>query len=342
MLEFSPSEKSTAFAIKAVERQTLRQTISAFGRLEPAAIADVRQVVAGKINKINSKVGDSVRVGEIVATIDPTLQALTTSAAGMEVKEAEALIIERQAELALRRDQVERSKSLGETGAVTKFSLLENRTNLQISISRLAQARARLDKLRAEFNYQEVVLEMMKLKSPLNGQVLEVLAREGEFLNAEQTTNLVMTIGKTDVLILEAMVSEADVLRLFPGQAAKVTLVSEQDIAISSEILRIQPNPVTVNGATLYVVELEVENDDNRLRVGMSARVDFFIAERNDALVVPPSAIGSREGAPVVAISNQSGFVVVPVGIGLTTRIHQEIISGLSEGDTVLVPFPEF
>jgi macrolide-specific efflux system membrane fusion protein len=335
------SSDSASFVTDSVARQALRQTISAFGRLEPLAITEVRQVVAGRIDSLKLQVGDYVKAGEVVATVNSDLQILTTAKVGMEVKEAEAVIMEREAELILSQNIVDRETSLSGLGLVTKSDLLERRTALQIATARMEQAHAQLGRLRTELDYQEVILGMMDLKSPLDGQVLEVVAREGEYLDPELNANQVMTIGKTDVLMLEAMVSEADVLKLSPGVAAQLTLVSEPVIEIASKVRLIQPKPVTVNGATLYVVELEVENEDNRLRVGMSARVDFVVAERDDALVVPRSAIGSLEGAPVVAIPNENGFLVVPVGIGLATRTQQEIVSGLSEGDAVLVPFPE-
>jgi macrolide-specific efflux system membrane fusion protein len=338
--QFSSSDNAS-YVTESVEQQTLRRTISGFGRLEPIAITEVRQVVAGRIERFELEVGDYVKSGQVVATVNSDLQQLTIAKVGMEVKEAEAVIMEREAELVLRQDIVDRATALSGMGVMTKSNKLERRTELQISTARMEQARAQLDRLRTELEYQKVILGMMELKSPLDGQVLEVFAREGEYLDPELNANQVMTIGKTDVLVLDAMVSEADVLALSPGVVAQVILVSEQAIEIASKIRRIEPMPVTLNGATLYVVELEVENKDNRLRVGMSARVDFVIAERDDALVVPRSAIGRREDAPVVAIPYENGFTVVPVRIGLATRFQQEIVSGLSEGDAVLVPFPE-
>ncbi len=335
------SSGSSSFVTGRVVRQSLRQTISAFGRLEPSATTEVRQVVAGQIDSIILQVGDYVKADEVVATVNSALQVHASVKADIDVKEAQAVVVEREADLVLRQFRIDQATSLRDTGVVTKNDLLERRIDLQMATARVEQAREQLYRRKAELDYQKAIIGMMELKSPMDGQVLEVVAREGEYLDPQQPANLVMTIGKTDVLVLEAMVSEADVLKLSPGVVAQVTLVSEPGIEFASKIRRIQPKPVTVNGATLYVVELEVENKDNRLRVGMSARVDFIIAERDDTLVVPQSAIGSREGASVVAIPSESGFVVVPVGIGLATRIQQEIVSGLSEGDTVFVPFPK-
>lgn len=337
----SRSDPAPKSPLHTVSRAPIETTTSAFGRLNPAAIAHVSQMVAGRIQGLPLRVGDKVAIGDTVATLDARLHRLTIDALTLDIARMDAMVRERETETDLRAFDVKRTQDLRSSGVASETALQQHRAAYKTAIARLDQARAQRDKLQTDLAYQEALLDMMTIKSPIQGRVLEMNAREGAYIDPAHPGNRLMTIAQTDQLILEAMVSEADVLRLAPDTQARITLVSDPGFNVTSTITRIRPKPVEVNGATLYIVEIPILNPDNRLRVGMTARADFITESRENVLVVPSSAIGHQGTASFVARPNGEKIALHPVQTGLRTRSHHEILGGLEEGDHILTTFPE-
>ncbi|MCG8610556.1 MAG: efflux RND transporter periplasmic adaptor subunit [Pseudomonadales bacterium] len=320
--------------------EPLEITISAIGQLKPAAKATVSQMLSGRIDKVFKREGDKVHAGEIVARVDPVLQQLDIRALEHKLKSYQAMIQRREAELARIRVKRDAANELAKTEGISKIDFEQIKADFAIAYAHLNQARALKEEVAAELAQEKIKLELTNITSPIDGTVLTVSAHAGQMVDPGLGNNNLMSVADISRLRIEALVTEADVIRLSPGMPARATMIADPKIQRMVEISEIQPVPVEVNDATLYVVELSLDNADGSLMIEMSARVDFILEYEPEALVVPREAVGHINGKSIVAQANGDDHIFIPVETGKESRLKVSILSGLSEGQKILAPFP--
>ncbi|MNE35847.1 Macrolide export protein MacA [compost metagenome] len=193
----------------------------------------------------------------------------------------------------------------------------------------------------------------------MSGTVVALDAREGQTLNAQQQTPLILRIAKLSPMTVWAEVSEADIGHVKPGMQAYFTTLSGGTRRWTStvrQVLPVPPKPLDPTGqgggspastsksgsgrVVLYTVLLDVDNSDNSLMAEMTTQVFFVSQHAKDILTAPIAALysdgaGAQQIARVVA---RNGDVESrEVRTGISDRQHVEILDGLSEGDYLLI-----
>jgi macrolide-specific efflux system membrane fusion protein len=169
----------------------------------------------------------------------------------------------------------------------------------------------------------------------LNGVIISRNVEPGQTVTAQDSV-LVMS----DRLIVKAQVDETDIARIRPKQAARVVLDAYPEEGLPGSVDHIAFEAKTVNNVTIYEVDVVPKQVPDFMRSGMTANVNFLVAEKQDVLVLPAEAVREEEGRAQVMIPAPSGQgrpVSQPVQTGLTDGKNVEIVSGLEEGDAVLV-----
>ena len=145
----------------------------------------------------------------------------------------------------------------------------------------------------------------------------------------------------SDRLIVNAQVDETDIARIKLRQAVHITLDAYPDTHFEGQVGQIAYDAKTVNNVTTYEVEVIPIRAPAFMRSGMTANVNFEVAKRRDVLLIPAESIRVRDGRSFVlrpAPGNGAKPVEQPVEIGLGDGKHSELISGVSDGDTLLAP----
>lgn len=180
----------------------------------------------------------------------------------------------------------------------------------------------------------ESIYKPIPIVAPINGQVIVRGVEPGQTVS-----NADSVIVLSDRLIVKAQVDETDIGKIKKGQKAYVTLDAYQDETVVGIVDHIYYESTTTNNVTVYQVDILPEKVPSFFRSGMSANVDIVQAEKKGVLLLPLGAVKkSREGA---------SFVLIPVKdkkpgrkeitAGLSDNDNTEIVTGLSEGDVVLV-----
>ena len=175
------------------------------------------------------------------------------------------------------------------------------------------------------------------LYAPVSGTVdsLNYNTRNAE---AETTETTVMTIRPSENIIVTVYVDETDVLSLSVGQEATVTVSSIDDETFTAEVTEIDTEGTSSGGVTQYAVTMTMDWSDN-MRSGMSATAAIAIAGAEDALLLPEDAVQKSRDTYYVytSLDEETGSPAgtASVEIGVTGNGNMEIVSGLSEGDTV-------
>ncbi len=141
-----------------------------------------------------------------------------------------------------------------------------------------------------------------------------------------------------DRLIAEAQIDETDIGRIVIGQKTTIVLDAYPKDTIAGHVEQIAYESETVNNVTIYRVNVLPESVPEFFRSGMSATINFKMDERNNVLELPLIAIKKKGGRSYVFIQQEKTVKAVQVQTGLENTRSVEILSGVSEGDEVVIP----
>lgn len=174
------------------------------------------------------------------------------------------------------------------------------------------------------------------LLSPENGQIVYLPTVQGQIVNTS-TQLMVMS----DHLIVNTQVDETDLAQIKLGQEATITLDAYPDQSIDGKVRRISYQSTLVNNVTTYEVDVWPDQIPTFMRSGMTANVVFNVSEKDNILLIPSEAIQQTpDGQSYVlkgGASKGSKPQTVTIQTGLTDGKQSEVVSGLNEGDKILI-----
>ena len=183
-----------------------------------------------------------------------------------------------------------------------------------------------------KLKYWQEVYKPIALVAPIDGEVIVATVQPGQ---AVATSDAVLVLS--DRMIVRAQVDETDIGKIKEGQAAVIGLDAYPDVKIKAVVDHIYYESETVNNVTIYKVDLVPETTPAFFRSGMNANVDFVTESRENALLLPQEAVYSENGANYVLLSEGGQPVKRTVTLGLTQDKNVEIVSGITQDDTVLM-----
>ena len=279
----------------------------------PGGEAVISARATGTVSKVNRRLGDAVKAGEVLAVVD-SLEA-ATMAADRQVA---------QARQAMARRNYERERSLSEQGVTARQDTEAARTALEVAdadVQRTA-AIARAAHL--------VDGRSLALVSPINGRITAQKGTLGSYVGPDAELFRVAAAGAVQV---EASITAADVRRINAGDEA--TLLPRSGTPIAATVRSVTP---TVSADTRSATVVLVPKGDAAALVvgeGMQARLHGRNTEAATGITVPEDAIQNMDGRDAVFVRTEQGFVVRPVLVGVRSNGSAQVISGLQAGERV-------
>ncbi|MEG2795338.1 MAG: efflux RND transporter periplasmic adaptor subunit [Pseudomonas sp.] len=347
------------FATVQVSRGDIESSVTALGTLQPRRYVDVGAQASGQIRKIHVEVGDVVKEGQLLVEIDPATQKAKLDASQFSIENLKAQLQEQQAQHELARQKYQRQQNLAAGGATREEDVQTARAELKATQARIDMFRAQIRQAEASLRSDQAELGYTRIYAPMAGTVVALDAREGQTLNAQQQTPLILRIAKLSPMTVWAEVSEADIGHVKPGMSAYFTTLSGGNRRWNStvrQILPVPPKPLdqTSQGGgspssssksgsarvVLYTVLLDVDNADNALMAEMTTQVFFVANQAKDVLTAPVAALqgsaqADRQTARVIAANGEIQSREVQTGI--SDRLKVQILNGLNEGDHLLI-----
>ena len=206
----------------------------------------------------------------------------------------------------------------------------------------IAIAQAAVQRATVRVTEAQIALDQTTLIAPIAGVVTRIGVQIGQPADQSSTASAV-EISDLSRLWLTANVDEVDVDRVFIGLPAEVRLDALPAEGFGASVQQLALLPVVVNGVVNFPVRFRIDSQDDRLRAGMTAEVRVVIDERTNVLLVPNEYV-TLEGdrATVTRITPTGDKLSVEVVIGLRGDTETEIISGLREGDQLLLAPTDF
>ena len=268
---------------------------------------------------------------------DMRAQALREGDA-LEIQYWKREVYQAQAELIAAEDELVAMLAPSDEDSVALAEMQVEAAKSQIEADELHLEAAELQLETAEQAVAEAEkqLDEATLIALFDGIVVSVNADEGDIVST--ATTIVHLIDLTS-MELRAGVDEIDIPSVKPNQRAIIEVDALPDLQLEGRVTLVCPLPTVEAGLVIYDVTIGFDvPEDPEVRVGMSATADIIINERSNVLLVPDRAIKhDSQGNPVVKVMVGEQIRARPVVIGISDGFQTEIVSGLSEGDTVVI-----
>ncbi|RVK44477.1 macrolide transporter subunit MacA [Sinorhizobium meliloti] len=336
---------ATTVITQAVTRGDIEESVTAVGTLDAVKSVDAGAQVSGQLKSLHVGIGDKVEQNQLIAEIDPASIENRIEIDEAELANLEAQLVSKKAQLVLKQSNIERQRNLVATNSVSQSTLDQAVADHAAAGADVQAIEAQIRKQKATLAGDRVDLGYTKIYAPMAGTIVDDPAKEGQTLNANQTTPTIVTIADLSTMTVKAQVSEADVGKLKLGMDAYFTLLGQPGKRFTGKLRQIEPMPDTENNVVLYYALFDVPNPTGELMMSMSAQVFFVQAAAKNVLVVPSAALRTVEGAASDGPARAEVTVVAPSGatqtrtveVGVRNRVSAEIVSGLQEGEKVVV-----
>jgi multidrug efflux pump subunit AcrA (membrane-fusion protein) len=172
--------------------------------------------------------------------------------------------------------------------------------------------------------------------------VADITIREGQEISTTALATPAITLVDTGRIEMRGLVDEVDVVMVKIGQAANITLDALPDEEIKGEVTFVSPVGTSPTGVvTYYQATITLEGPVAELKDGMSATAEVIVERRDDVLVVPNKAIRGSWANPWVEVYVDGQIVKREISLGLSDGRNTEVLSGLEEGEKVVLPAVE-
>jgi macrolide-specific efflux system membrane fusion protein len=321
-----------------VSRADIEDSVLASGVLHPIRQVDVGAQVSGQLKRLLVRLGDRVVRDQLLAEIDSRLVRSDLQIARADLAVLQAELSGQKAKCRLADEERSRQNALYAAHAGSERDWQRARAHSQEQLAAHDSLLARISKARHAIAQQQARLTYTRITAPLEGEVLEIATQAGQTVIAAQQAPKIMTLGDLSRMEVRAQVSEADIGRIRLGQRAYFYLLGSPQQRYYGVVREIQPSPEKINNAMFFHVLFDVDNAARNLRLNMTAMVVIVLSMQSNALVLPLAALGApdADGRYRVRVLADGLAQERRVQIGLKSRTHAQILSGLSQGDAVL------
>jgi RND family efflux transporter MFP subunit len=309
-------ELAQADVVRAQLRQ-LERGLPISGSVKAVNSAFVKARVAGELQGLALREGDTVRAGQVVARVDP-------SDGQARLKQAREQADAARAQIDIAQRQFDNNKALVEQGFISRSALDTSQNNLAAARSTHQAALAAVDLARKG-------LEDTVLRAPISGTVAQRLAQPGERVAVDGRVIEIVDLGRLEV---EATLSAADSVQLQVGQEARLQ-VEGSPRPLAARVVRINPSAQAGSRSVLAYLAIA---DTTGLRQGLFAQ-GIVATGSASALAVPLSAVRTDKPAPYVQVVEGNKVAHKPVEPGARGEAEQETwvaVQGLETGATVI------
>ncbi len=355
------SSKTQSYITAPVILSNLREEVLASGTLKPARLTAVGAQVSGRITALNVRVGDTVKAGDVIAQIDPVTKQNDLRNSEAALKNYRAQKVEKEAALVLAEANLARQQATLAQRATSRSDFDSADSAVRQTRAQIAALEALIVGAEASVETARVNLDYTRITAPIDGTVLATVVQEGQTVNAVQSAPTIVVLGQLETMTVRAEISEADIVKVRPGQSLYFTILGDQDHRYEARLEQIEPAPESIKNdasfsstttsssgssssssstttAIYYIGVFNVLNKDYALRTYMTAEVHIITGDAKRVKVIPALAVMRKsDGRSTVRTLDASGEVSErEVKTGLNDRTMVEIRSGLSEGERVI------
>ena len=354
-----------------VEKGDLAKSVVATGKVTPIIKVEVKSKASGIVKKLLVDYGDHVSKGQLLAQLDKVeIQAqVEQSRAALEAAQANfkstqadferAKVDAEGPDVPLLKRAYDRATGMAKDGVVSASALDDAEKNYEMSLNKqnvskaqvtvlkakIAQAEAQVAEDQANLKQLEEQLSYTDIVSPIDGIVLSRDVQMGDAVSSilvlGSSATLVMTLGDTSEVYVKGKVDESDIGKVYLGQPARIKVESFKDKTFTGKVTKISPMGVEKDNVTTFEVRVSIQNPGGELKAEMTANAEIILEEHKNVLQIPEGAIiydkDKKASVEIPDPKGKEGKDKVAVNIGISNGAKTEVLSGLKEGDQVVL-----
>lgn len=340
-------EKKYQWKTELVTKGTIQKKITANGTINPVFTVNVGTQISGIIQNIYVDYNDKVNKNQLLAKIDPALLQAKISQSKANLSAAEAV-------LKASKSKFFRQKQLEKKGFISQGSIETAEKDFEQARAIVVQAKAQLERESRNLLYSQII-------SPIDGVIIERAIDVGQTVAASfQTPTLFKIARNLNEMQIEALVSEADIGNIKPGQSVEFQVDAYPNKFFKGQVNLIRLEPEVEQNVVSYKVIVKVENSEGFLLPGMTAQALISVTKRENVLLIPAASLRFNPPESLSYIdnyknfkktqdskksSNDSIFTIskdgdiekLRISTGLSDGKFVEVVEGLREFDEVIV-----
>jgi HlyD family secretion protein len=354
-----------------VEKGDLAKSVVATGKVTPITKVEVKSKASGIVKKLLVDYGDRVKKGQLLAQLDKieieaqveqSKAALEAAQANLKSSQADferAKVDAEGPDVPLLKRAYDRAENMAKDGVVSTSALEDAQKNYEMSLNKqnvskaqvtvlkakIAQSQANVAQDQANLKQLEEQLSYTDIISPIDGIVLSRDVQMGDAVSSilvlGSSATLVMTLGDTSEVYVKGKVDESDIGKVYLGQRARIKVESFKDKTFDGKVTKISPMGVEKDNVTTFEVRVSIQNPGGELKAEMTANAEIILDEHKNVLQIPEGAIlydkDKKASVEIPDPKGKEGKNKVAVNIGISNGAKTEVLSGLKEGDQVVL-----
>jgi HlyD family secretion protein len=354
-----------------VDKGDLAKSVVATGKIEPITKVEIKSKASGIVKKLYVDYGDKVKRGQMLAELDrdeiqarvaqahAQLEASSASLSGTRADLERAKVDAEGPDVPMLKRAYDRAQGMAKEGVVSESALDDAQKNyvmsvnkqnvskaqLQVLQAKIGQAEGQVAQDRANLKQLEEQLGYTTIESPIDGIVLSRDVEIGDAVSSilvlGSSATLVMTLGDTSEVYVKGKVDESDIGKVYLGQPARIKVESFKDKTFTGKVTKISPMGVEKDNVTTFEVRVSINNPEGVLKAMMTANAEIILEEHKNVLQIPEGSIiydkDKKASVEVPDTKAKEGKKKVAVNIGISNGAKTELLSGLKEGDQVVL-----
>ncbi|HEX4758189.1 MAG TPA: efflux RND transporter periplasmic adaptor subunit [Terracidiphilus sp.] len=354
-----------------VTRGDVARSVVATGKIQPITEVEVKSKASGIVEKLYVDINYKVKKGQQLAQLDQEEISAQVAAQQAQLASAEANVSTLQAaieqdkvnaaapDLPMYKTTLDRNIEMQKEGIVSHQALDDankdylaaltrrdsSKAQIGVDSAKLKQARAQVMQSQASLKQLQEQLGYTTILAPMDGVILSRDVEIGDAVSSilvlGSTATLVMTEGDTTEVYVQGKVDEADIAHVYMGQPARIKVESFRDRLFQGKVTKIAPMGVEKDNVTTFEVRVSINNPGGELKALMTANAEILMDEHKGVLTVPENAVmydGQKNASVEIPDKRQKeGKRKIPVKVGLSNGSVTEVMSGLKEGDQVVL-----
>ena len=365
------SSKIDPSKLAKVEKGDLAKSVVATGKVEPITKVEVKSKASGIVKKLHVEYGDRVKQGQLLCQLDKVeiqaqveqsraaLLAAQSNLKGAQADYERAKVDAEGPDVPLLERAYARNREMQKSGVVSQSALDDAEKEYKLAVNKQNVARAQVTVLQAKIAQSEAQvaeddanlkqfeeqLSYTDITSPMDGIVLSRDVEVGDAVSSilvlGSSATLVMTIGDTSKVYVKGKVDESDIGRVYLGQPARIKVESFKDKTFNGVVTKISPMGVEKDNVTTFEVRVSIDNATGELKAEMTANAEIILEEHKNVLQIPEGAIiydkDRKASVEVPDPKGKDGKSKTAINIGISNGAKTEVLSGVKEGDQVIL-----
>jgi HlyD family secretion protein len=352
LLSGNKEEETINFTTETVSLGNIRNSITATGTVSPVDTVAVGTQVSGIIDKIYVDFNSPVKKGQILAVLDTKNLTSQLNSAKANARSAQANLQSAKASLAYQLANYNRYKTLYKKGLISANDYENAYLAYKQAAEQVAMQQQNLVTAQESVKTAETNLGYATITSPIDGIIINKYVAEGQTVAATYNTPELFGVAK-DLKNMEvtADVDEADIGDVKEGESVTFTVDAYPDDTFTGTVKQVRLGASTSNNVVTYHVIISANNEDLKLKPGLTANVTIYTQVKANVLCVPTKAlrytptketVGKRKIQDVSNAKNKvwtlegNTLVAHRVSIGSTDGTNTQIIEGIKKGQKVI------